>query len=373
MRVRRSLRADGVFVVELLGADGEPVAVLSAFLAHLSARGCSPNTVRAYAYDLLLFWRFLAERGWCWQEFTATRALDLLAYLRAVVSTGPAQRLGLSVAGRSGRRLSPASVNRALAAVSSFYEFVILGGLGEGGNPIEQRPDPALARVSERHHPALGSSSRQRPVRRSVRVKTVERLPRPLDEPVVQALLGAARCLRDRALLLLMLEGGLRPGEALGLRLEDIAYGRRRVTVRHRDDHPAGVRSKSRTERVVDLHEGQALAALSAYVMSERPQDSVSSLVFVIGAGARRGQPLSYDGLVRMFARCAQRAGVRQPGITPHTLRHTHATRMWEAGMRELALQRRLGHASPESTRRYTRVSDPLVVAEYQRALGGGS
>ena len=39
-------------------------------------------------------------------------------------------------------------------------------------------------------------------------------------------------------------------------------------------------------------------------------------------------------------------------------------------GMRELSLQKRLGHASPESTRIYTRVSDPVVVAEYQRALG---
>jgi integrase len=43
---------------------------------------------------------------------------------------------------------------------------------------------------------------------------------------------------------------------------------------------------------------------------------------------------------------------------------------MWEAGMRELTLQRRLGHASPESTRVYTRVSDAVVVAEYRRALG---
>jgi integrase/recombinase XerD len=43
---------------------------------------------------------------------------------------------------------------------------------------------------------------------------------------------------------------------------------------------------------------------------------------------------------------------------------------MWEGGMRELSLQKRLGHASPESTRIYTRVSDPVVVAEYQRALG---
>jgi len=43
---------------------------------------------------------------------------------------------------------------------------------------------------------------------------------------------------------------------------------------------------------------------------------------------------------------------------------------MWEGGMRELALQKRLGHASPESTRLYTAVTDPIVTAEYRRALG---
>ena len=56
--------------------------------------------------------------------------------------------------------------------------------------------------------------------------------------------------------------------------------------------------------------------------------------------------------------------------MTPHALRHTHATRMWEAGMRELTLQKRLGHASVEATRLYTQVSDASVVAEYRRALG---
>jgi integrase len=43
---------------------------------------------------------------------------------------------------------------------------------------------------------------------------------------------------------------------------------------------------------------------------------------------------------------------------------------MWEGGMRELTLQKRLGHASVESTRVYTRISDPVVVADYRRALG---
>src|SRR6266566_6734789 len=72
-------------------------------------------------------------------------------------------------------------------------------------------------------------------------------------------LLEQLRCLRDRALILLMLQGGLRPGEALGLPLEDVAYGRRRIVVRHRTDHPKGVRSKSRIERIVELHEPEAL------------------------------------------------------------------------------------------------------------------
>ena len=269
-------------------------------------------------------------------------------------------------------KLAATTVNRILAAVSSFYEYVILAGMFGRLNPIEKRPDPALQRVSERHRPFMGGASRQRPIRRAVRVKTVQRVPRPLSEAQVQALLAQLRSRRDRAIVLLMLQGGLRPGEVLGLHLEDIAYGRRRVVVRHRDDHPKGARSKSRYERVVDLHEPETLAMVSAYVMDERPTGGDSPLVFLIGGRGKRGlQALSYDGLVKMFTRATTRAGIRTPWVTPHACRHTHATAMWEGGMRELTLQKRLGHASPESTRIYTRVSDPAVVADYNRALGG--
>ena len=105
--------------------------------------------------------------------------------------------------------------------------------------------------------------------------------------------------------------------------------------------------------------------------MGERPADAESPLLFLVGGkGLRRAEPLSYGALAKLFARHCERAGIREPWVTPHTLRHTHATRMWEGGMRELALQKRLGHASPESTRVYTRVSDPQVVAEYRQALG---
>ena len=192
-----------------------------------------------------------------------------------------------------------------------------------------------------------------------------------MSQEHIQQLLGSLRTLRDKAMILLMLQGGLRPGEVLNLHLEDIQYGRRRVIIRYRDDHPKGVRTKSRRERVVDLHEPEALLTVSTYVMQERPPDTDSSHVFLVGGqGKRRHEPLSYHALAKLFERHCQRLGIRDPWMTPHALRHTHATRMWEGGMRELALQKRLGHASAESTRAYTQVSDPIVVAEYRRALG---
>ncbi|GHO62914.1 hypothetical protein KSC_018060 [Ktedonobacter sp. SOSP1-52] len=105
--------------------------------------------------------------------------------------------------------------------------------------------------------------------------------------------------------------------------------------------------------------------------MHERPSDTDSPYVFLVGGqGKRRHEPLSYHTLAKLFERHCERLGIRDPWVTPHALRHTHATRMWEGGMRELSLQKRLGHASPESTRIYTRVADPIVVEEYRRALG---
>lgn len=376
MRIQRSLRnAVGDITVELLDGRDEAVLIVDAFLRHLRARGCSPNTCLAYAYDLAHFWRFLEAHGESWQEFTAPKSLLLLEYLRGLASRGAAQRLGLALL-RTDQvplttNLAPATINRIVSAVSSFFEFVIVSGeLTNRENPIARQSDTALARVSERHRPFMGSASRQRPVRRGIRVKTAIRLPRPLSDEQVAALLGSLVRERDRTIFLLMLDGGLRPGEVLNLHLEDINYGRRRVVVRHRTDHPKGARTKSRIERLVDLFEPRTLATLSSYVMRERPKDADSSFVFLVGGrGTRRAEPLSYQALARLFKRRCLSLGMHQPWITPHTLRHTHATKMWEGGMRELTLQKRLGHASPESTRLYTRVSDPAVVADYNRAI----
>lgn len=358
--------------VQVVDGDGVAVAPVARFLAHVLASGCSPNTAMAYGYDLRYVFEFFAERDLSWQQFRPALAMELLGWLRHRPSRGPAQRSGLSAVGPRGRLLAPATVARVLATVSSFYQWAIVAELFTEDNPMRRRPYAALAMIPERHRPFAGGASRQPLVAREVRVRLPIRLPRPLNEAQVVALLGSMTTLRDLAMVLLMLDGGLRPGEVLGLHLTDLSYGRRRVTVRKRDDHPRGARGKSRAERVVDLLDERTLDAVSRYVLHERPVEATSPFVFLVGRlGAHRCDPISYGALARMFSRRLDTLGLRSPDLTPHALRHTHATAMWEGGMRELALQRRLGHASPESTRVYTRVSDSQVRDEYAAALRG--
>ena len=85
MQVRR-LQSDPNHTLsfELLDDNEQPIPVVSDFLRHLAARGYSPNTLSAYAYDLLHFFRFLSDQKLTWEDFTPALSLVLLEYLRQV-------------------------------------------------------------------------------------------------------------------------------------------------------------------------------------------------------------------------------------------------------------------------------------------------
>ena len=223
MRVRRTqLSHENDIFFELLDDNDQAIPTVSGFMRHLRARGCSPNTLSAYCFDLLHFMKFLEKQQLTYEEFTPAHALTFLEYLSTLPSRKQARRFGLVLSttteqGRSTTRLSPATINRIMAAVSSFYEYLILADqFIARENPLRCVNDPALARVSERHRPFMGRASKQRPIRRGVHVKMAQHLPRPMEDDQVDKLLTSLRFKRDKAMLLLMLHGGLRPGDYIG-------------------------------------------------------------------------------------------------------------------------------------------------------------
>jgi hypothetical protein len=117
----------------------------------------------------------------------------------------------------------------------------------------------------------------------------------------------------------------------------------------------------------VDLLESRALPALSDYVMRERSAEADCPCMFLVGGRDKRWcEPLSYDAVVRMFARAAKWAGARDAWLTPHSLR---TQRSFEAGTRELTLMtRQTDTAMPPTRIGPTRLGN-VVASRRQRGV----
>jgi integrase/recombinase XerD len=366
--------------VQLVDGNGQVVEDVSAFLRVLTVRRFSPNTVRAYAHDLQKLMLFLDERGLTLQDFTPARAVDFLATLRHKPSNRRAQRLDLAATVDGGRLLSARTCNRILAAVSSFYEFLITCERYTGrANPIQKQADPGARRAVARWRPPLLNSSKQVPVRRTPRVKTVEALPRPISDETYRALISVMRTKRDRALrcaLLIARWSGARRAEIRKLHLDCL------------DTYPDGTHrirlasGKSRKERIVPIHP-EAAAAIEEVVAIRRRQVDRALFDPELVRPVRRlflhnGRLASPDYLFTFPLRrvCTEVGLLGDDGkaaVHAHRFRHTLGTELAGKGAKTLTIMKILGHASAGMSLTYAHISDPVVLADYKAVLEPGA
>jgi site-specific recombinase XerD len=181
-------------------------------------------------------------------------------------------------------------------------------------------------------------------------------LPKILEPAEVDELIAACRRWRDRAMVEAMVLGGLRRVEVLGLRLEDLRFGERRVFV---------VEGKGGHQRIVPIS-ARFFDSVANYLTAERPKDATTDRVFVVLKGPNTGRALSAKGLDQLIVSARDRAGLAH--CTCHELRHTCLTRLREAGMSLEAVQAQAGHRSIESTRIYLHLANDWLADEYLRA-----
>lgn len=298
------------------------------YLVFVAAR-CRPNTVIATRSDLRAFFNVI-DKSPC--EVTPPDVLAFIAEQRR-----PRSENVLRLDGESG--LSARTIKRRLASVSGLFGYMVMTG-ERGSNPVPR-----------------GLATRRRGRRSGMPlIRTPRTLPRVLEPAEVNALVGALRRWRDRAMLEAMVLGGLRACEVLGLRLEDLRPVERRVFIAD---------GKGGHQRLVPVSP-RFFASIARYLDAERPADATTEHVFVVLKGPRRGQPLHLDGLEEIVRGAKARAGLAH--ATCHELRHTCLTRLREAGMALEAIQAQAGHRSIESTRIYLHLANDWLVDEYTRA-----
>jgi len=288
--------------------------LVDAFLEHLEwERNLSPATLRAYRREIHSFVAFVASELKLEKPTQATPS-TVRAYLAHLHSRG----------------LQPRSVARALAALRTYFRFLVVEGT------LEVTPADAVPHPRDVH-------------------RTPEIAERYAIEELLEGFPDTPAGHRDRAAMELLYAAGLRVGELVALDLGDVQLGQRVVRVR----------GKGRKVRLVPFGR-PAAKALEVYLPDRanwrRGVTDEGEPLFV----NQRGGRLSDRSIRRQLDR-AVRLSADLNHLHPHALRHAFATHLLEAGMDLRAIQELLGHSSLATTQVYTKVDLAHLMTIHRR------
>ena len=276
------------------------------YLHNLYRCNCRPNTIRTNGFAIILFLSFLKTTGRKHLE-TITRN-DLSAFIEHEQDRG----------------LKPNTVSTRLRALYAFFNFLTKRDV---------------------IHPDV--------LKRKMHIKIPDALPRAIDPEDITQLLGVIKEPRDRALILTLLRTGMRIGELLNTKLNDLNLKDKYIEIFEAQ--------KNRVGRVVYLSD-DARGALKKWL---KLKNSQTEYLFY----GRGGRPLCYETARTAFNKYLDKAGLPHKGYTLHCLRHTYASELLNAGMHLQCLQELLGHSCIEMTRRYARLTDNTRREEYYKAM----
>jgi integrase/recombinase XerD len=186
-----------------------------------------------------------------------------------------------------------------------------------------------------------------------VRMQEPDALPKAIPYEDIERILDAVASVRDRALLMLLYRTGVRIGELLEVKVEDIILHDQKILLY--------IGSKNYEGREV-YYSSDAEQALKQWL---RTRDKTKRYLFY----GRSDRPLSYVAAWQAMRKALERAGLLDKGYSLHNLRHTFATEMINNGMRVEVLQQILGHQDIEMTMRYARLSNRRIEEDYYRAM----
>jgi len=293
---------------------------IDSFLNYLGVeKGFSSNTIDAYRNDLHQLASFVKEeaarRGTIlpWTGFDRQSMLSYLSDLKQ-------------------RRYAPTTVARKVAAIKSFFSFLVAEGIIRD-NPTRGVPSPKVGK------------SLPKPI-------SVSQARLLLEQP---AKLSTLEAKRDRAMLELLYATGMRVSELVSLNLADI------------DTDGGYVRcfGKGHKERLIPIH-SRAAQVLKEYLAEGRPHlthDSEEKALFL----NRRGERLTRQGFWQKLKGYAKSAELGTE-ITPHTLRHSFATHMLSGGADLRSVQELLGHANISTTQVYTHLTTDHIRRAYEKS-----
>jgi integrase len=306
-----------------------PIKPITEFVRYLNNVDKSPCTVKSYAYCLKLFWDYLADKELNWKTINLGSLAGFVGWLRQ--SKEPAQIIDLQAARK------PATINVILGCLSSFYRFH-----NQLGN-TDVKVTETVNLPNNRYKALLHHVYKNKPAqRRIVSVKQVKQPPKTITKDQFIQLRSACTNYRDQFLVCILYETGIRIGQALALRHEDIICWNNEIHIRYRFNNLNGVRNKTITPNIVQVS-NELMELYSDYV-STLDQNKLTEYVFI---NLITYKALNYSAAKKLFMTLSRKCNLY---VRPHMLRHSHASDLLKSGWEMSLIQKRLGHASIQTT-----------------------
>ena len=348
----------------LIDQHGFPVLPVMKYLKYLDVTEKSSNTQKTYCYALKHYFVFLQENDKDYKTVCFDDLVEFVGWLR-----NPYQNIKVSPLQPQKARKTERTINLTLTVILNFYDYLYRN------NTISYNMlDPAFKQVfsggKKKYKDFLFHINKGKPVNRNIfKLKVPKQRLSVLDKEEVQLLIQKTTNMRDKLLIQLLFETGLRIGEALSLFMEDFIFDHtkgHRIRLLNRGELENGAKLKTGEREIYVSQELMDLYDDYLYeVLDELELDT--NFVFIKIRGANVGKPMNYQDVSSLFKRLRKKTGILK--IHPHLLRHTHATMFYKQTNDLKQVQERLGHADIQTTANlYLHPSEEEIRENWEKA-----
>lgn len=329
-------------IVVLLDDSMRIVKPVYDFLKYQRLKGRADNTIRSYGRDLKIYWDFLNQYRYSYDEITIAKMSGFVEYLRSSGSPGTLALYKVSCR-------TPQTINRILGTVHGFYRYC--GMMMDVENPILLKDinRPFNMFKSFLHHARQDNQTKQSVFKVKESTHTVHLVTDSEVEEVYKVLPSS----RDKLILRILYLTGARIGEVLDLQIEDIPC----PDATEKLGVLPNIKSKGKRR---DLYLPMfLLEEIDRYIFEERSLvEAKHGYIFVSLKKGYYGNPLTYRAAYEAFKEAKKQAGI---SFNFHDLRHTFISYLVESGMDISVVKIIAGHEQITTTQQYTHISNQYL------------
>lgn len=349
----------------LIDTNGLPVEPVAKYMKYLYNSGRSSNTLQTYCTALKFYFTYLEQTGIDYQQVSFEKLSSFVSWLR-----NPYENNNVVPHKTAKAKRRESTVNNYLTVVASFYDYLYRNDLVESDMVERLMKKMFIGAGGNGYKSFLHHVNRGKPISKNIlKLKEPRKRVKVFTKEQVEEIYHSTTNIRDKFLVRLLFESGLRIGEVLSLFLEDLQFDakqrKHKIQLTNRGELPNGGKLKT-GERKLDISQG-LMDLYDDYLYEVVDEyDPDHNFVFVKILGKNAGAPLTYSDVYATFKEIERKIGIH---ITPHMFRHTHGTIYYLQTKNIKLVQERLGHAQIQTTMNlYIHPSEDEIRKDWEKA-----